>query len=65
MAKTSHHASTKPGEMQLLHVKLGTESRIVLDCTGESYSEKDCVCPLQTQVLWFSMEMCKFHQKPF
>lgn len=40
MAKTSHHAGTKSGEIQLLHVKLGTVSRIVLDCIGESYSER-------------------------
>lgn len=65
MAKTSHHAGTKSGEIQLLHVKLGTVSRIMLDCTGESYSKKDCICPLQPHVLFFSMEMCKFHQKPF
>lgn len=38
MVKTSHHAGTKSGEIQLLHVKLGTVSRIMLDCTGESYS---------------------------
>lgn len=40
MVKTSHHAGTKSEEIQLLHVKLGTVSRIMLDCTGESYSKK-------------------------